>query len=196
ISNKQVEIDDDLEVKIVELIQMKQREEESVKMYTYRFDTCAEQVRYAIDKEDLICWFISSLNEPCRSKVIPLSLTSFDAAKTIAEIMEKHLLEVENKEKIVGITNDDKEMSETNNKDMPVAYHDEILQQDTKSLDMFDKMDIDDISHETKTVEHIIGIMSELKKVKMNKVENSSNRLLDWLTIIGNRYLEKYDDED
>ncbi|CAG8817115.1 12011_t:CDS:2, partial [Gigaspora margarita] len=185
-----VEMDDDLEDKVVELIQMKKREDESVELYIYHFDTYAGQVRYAIDKEDLICWFISGLNEPCCSKVILLSLTSFDAAKTIAEIIEKHLLEAENKEKIVGIMNDDKEMSETNNKDMPVAYCDEILQQDTKSLD------IDEISHEAEIVEYEIEIMSELEKVKMDEVKNLRDGLLDWLTIIGNGYLEKYNDED
>ncbi|CAG8802196.1 24293_t:CDS:2, partial [Gigaspora rosea] len=99
-NDERVELDDDLEVKIIELIQMKQREEESVKMYTYRFDICA--------KQDLICWFVSGLNKPCNCEVMPLSLISFDAAKTIAEIIEKHLLEVENKEEIVGITNDGK----------------------------------------------------------------------------------------
>ncbi|CAG8718302.1 40032_t:CDS:2 [Gigaspora margarita] len=49
------------------------------------------------------------------------------STKTIAEIMRKHLLEVENKEEIVGIMNDDKKMSKINNKDLPIAYHDEIL---------------------------------------------------------------------
>ncbi|RIB11039.1 hypothetical protein C2G38_2204490 [Gigaspora rosea] len=106
-----VELDDDLEVKIVELIQIKQREEESVEIYTYCFDTCAGQ-------------------------------------------------------------------------------------QDTKSLGMFDKTDVDEISHEAKIVEHEIEITIELEKAKMDEVENSSDGLLDWFTIIGDRYLEKYDDKD
>ncbi|CAG8853668.1 20860_t:CDS:2, partial [Gigaspora margarita] len=111
---------DNLEVKIVELIQMKQREEESVKMYMYCFDICAEQV-------------------------MPLSLTLFDAAKTIAEIMKKYLLEVENKKKIVGIMNDDKE------------------------INIFDKTNLANISYEVKIVEHKIKIMSKLEKIKMDK---------------------------
>ncbi|CAG8635333.1 7202_t:CDS:1, partial [Gigaspora rosea] len=61
---------------------------------------------------------------------------------------------------------------------------------------MFDKTDIDEISHEAKIVEHEIEITSELEKAKMDKVENSSDGLLDWLTIISDGYLEKYDDED
>ncbi|CAG8513499.1 22703_t:CDS:2 [Gigaspora margarita] len=105
---------------------------------------CAE-VRYAIDEENLICWFITSLNKPCQK--------------------------VENKEKIVGITNDDKKISEMNNKDLPIAYHNKILQQDTKLLGMFDKTDIDEISHEVKIVEHKIEITSKLEKVKMDEVE-------------------------
>ncbi|CAG8679134.1 26323_t:CDS:2, partial [Dentiscutata erythropus] len=52
------------------------------------------QVRYAVDEEDLICWFISGLKELCRSKVMALSLTSFEAAKVVAEMMDKHWLEL------------------------------------------------------------------------------------------------------
>ncbi|RIB03390.1 hypothetical protein C2G38_2255013 [Gigaspora rosea] len=95
-NDERVELDDDLEVKIIELIQMKQREEESVKMYTYRFDICAKQT------------------------------------------------------------------------------------------------DIYETSHEAKIVEYEIEIMGELEKAKMDEVENSSDGLLDWLTIIDDGYLEKH----
>ncbi|RIB01650.1 hypothetical protein C2G38_2039989 [Gigaspora rosea] len=146
-------------------------------MYIYRFEICAEQVRCAVDEHDLIYWLISGLNEPCCSNVMPLSLISFDAAKIIAEIMEKHLLEIENKEEIVGITNDDKEISKTNNKYLPIAYCDEILQLNPKSLDIFDKVDINNMDHKTKIVEYEIEIKSELEKVKTDEVENSSDGL-------------------
>ncbi|CAG8630122.1 25293_t:CDS:2, partial [Dentiscutata erythropus] len=99
--------------------------------------------RYAVDEEDLICWFIYGMKELCRSKVIALSLTSFETAKVVAEIMEKHWLEVENKE-MIRIMNE--ETSETNHKDLLVFYHIEALQQNTKSSDVYDRMDIDDIT--------------------------------------------------
>ncbi|CAG8594040.1 1631_t:CDS:2, partial [Gigaspora margarita] len=145
-NDEQVETDDNLEDKIIELVQIKQIENESAKMYTYRFDTCAEQV-------------------------ILLSFASFEAAKVVVKIMEKHLLEIKNNEKMIKIMND-------------------------KEMNVFDKGDIDNMDHEVKIVEHEIEMKSELEKVKMGEVENSSDGLLDWLTIIGDGYLEKYDDED
>ncbi|CAG8851468.1 6844_t:CDS:1, partial [Gigaspora margarita] len=146
-------------------------ENESAKMYMYHFDTCTEQVRYAVDEHDLIYWFISGLKKPCRSKVMPLSFALFEAAKVVAEIIENHLLKIENNEKMFKIMNDEE-------------------------INVFDKEDIDNIDHEVKIVEHEIEMKSELEKVKMGEVENSSEGLLDWLTIIGDGYLEKYNDED
>ncbi|CAG8729985.1 38451_t:CDS:2, partial [Gigaspora margarita] len=145
-NNEQVETDDNLEDKIIKLVQIKQIENEFAEMYMYRFDTCAEQV-------------------------MPLSFALFEAAKVVAEIMKKHLLEIENNEKMIKIMNDEE-------------------------MNIFDKGDIDNIDHEVKIVEHEIEMKSELEKVKMGKVENSSNGLMDWLTIIGDGYLEKYDDEN
>ncbi|CAG8802197.1 24294_t:CDS:1, partial [Gigaspora rosea] len=55
---------------------------------------------------------------------------------------------------------------------------------------MFDKTDIYETSHEAKIVEYEIEIMGELEKAKMDEVENSSDGLLDWLTIIDDGYLE------
>ncbi|CAG8808290.1 46070_t:CDS:2, partial [Gigaspora margarita] len=121
------------------------------------------KVRYAVDEEDLICWFISGLKELCHSK------SSFSDYK-------KYFLAVENKEEIVRIKKNDKN-----------------LQQNSKSLD---KIDIDNIDHKTEAIKHIIRITNELEEDKSDKVENSSDGLLDWLTIIGNGYLEKYDDKD
>ncbi|RIB22035.1 hypothetical protein C2G38_2174932 [Gigaspora rosea] len=121
-NDKQVETDDNLENKIIELVQIKQKKNESAEMYKYHFDTCAEQV-------------------------ILLSLMSFDTAKTIAEIIEKHLIEVENMEEIVGITNNGKEITR---------------------YDIFDKTDIDEISHEAETVEYT----SELEKPEENNFVN------------------------
>ncbi|CAG8810674.1 7089_t:CDS:2, partial [Dentiscutata erythropus] len=52
--DERIGIYDDLEVKITELVQMKQKEDESVEMYTYCFDTCVEPVENIVNEDDII----------------------------------------------------------------------------------------------------------------------------------------------
>ncbi|CAG8825567.1 25562_t:CDS:1, partial [Gigaspora margarita] len=58
-------------------------------------------------------------------------------------------------------------------------------------MNIFDKRIINNIDYEAKIVEHEIKI----KKNQNKQVENSNDGLLNWLTIISDGYLEKYDNK-
>ncbi|CAG8498001.1 20818_t:CDS:2 [Gigaspora margarita] len=74
--------------------------------------------------------------------------------------MKKYLLEIENNKKMIKVMN-------------------------VKEINVLYKGDINNMDHKAKIVEHEIKIKSKLEKVKRDKVENLSDGLLDWLTIIG-----------
>ncbi|CAG8707142.1 12951_t:CDS:2, partial [Gigaspora rosea] len=99
--NNQMEIDDDMEEKIAKLVCMKPKATESIEVYTYRFDTCAEPVKCMVDEEDLIHWFVSGLKEPCCSKEENkdqmVRITSNDQ-ETINKIQEKNVPTMSNKD--------------------------------------------------------------------------------------------------